>query len=349
MINFQFQNDSISLCERKGFSGTEQEPGVNRAGGPDSVEAKTKFIESQIKTRIVEPAEKEKKQTAHKTIDTTIGSIVIPEQTGEFKFRDIINKNEHKGPQAVYRYTTRPLLKQFFTEHNLPRTHFTEISLNRENQAWVFIVLLILVFSFAWIRVFFNRTVRQLFAALVSLNTSIQMIRDENLLLQRASVMLTVLFNMVGALFLYQVSVKYNWSSDYIGTGFGRFLLLAFIISAVYSGKFIILRATGFIFLSEKPMAAYTFNIFLINNILGILFIPLVVAISFLPGMLPGYVIQLSFAIAGLAFIYRIFRGLAIGISASEFSKFHLLLYLCALELTPLLIIIKAALLIRGG
>ena len=331
-----FSPDSLFL-DRKSFSFEEDTPPLTQKD-TSLTDRKKLFIEGQIKTKIAEqPRQKKRSDTSFSVvkIDSSLGSIVLHEKPGTFRFSDIITRSPLKKTVLP---TGQIAYKHFFTDHALIRKHDSPLALNNEGAVWVFFVLLILVAAFAWIRVFYRRTVGQIFNAVWNMSAANQMVRDENLLLQRASVLLTVLFNLVAAFFLYQISMLYDWSSDYIGSGFGRFLIFAFVVSLVYSFKFILLRISGYVFRSDKQVAGYVFNIFLINNVLGILLLPLIIGITFFPSPYSRILIFVSSGIIALGYLYRLLRGLYIGISFSEFSKFHLLLYLCTLEIAPLLV-----------
>lgn len=335
-----FPSDSLFLQKKSDFLFLETQ---TEKANPDTSKAdqKKKFIENQIKTKIVAQPKKttgEKKQGIVKA-DTALLQTVIPEVTEEFKFRDIILKPEEN--KTTVQVKKQVYYKPFFEPHELSIKNEQSITLNHDNPVWSFFLLLVLVSGFSWIKVFYPKTIRDIFQAAVNISVTNQMLRDENLLLQRASLLLTIMFNLVAAFFLYEISMSFEWSSDYIGSGFGRFLIFAFAVSFVYSFKFIFLRLTAFIFKTDKPVSVYIFNIFLINNILGITLLPLIIGISFLPQPYSKLVIYISLALIILGFFYRILRGLLNSLGHSEFSKFHLLLYLCTLEIAPLLVFIK--------
>jgi hypothetical protein len=88
-------------------------------------------------------------------------------------------------------------------------------------------------------------------------------------------------------------------------------------------------------------MSLYIFNISIINSILGIALFPVAVIMLFTE--IPDFhiLIYSSLLIAGITYIYRLIRGFDIGLSHQNYSPFHLFLYLCALEIAPLLVIIK--------
>ena len=271
--------------------------------------------------------------------DSALLSTQLRDSASTFRFKDVETSwNERKTNDVE---TQLVATKSLFTPHELQVGRLDALSLNRDNPVWIFLILVLMVAAFTWIKVFYARTMRQIMQAVASMGAANQMLREENLLLQRSSVLLTVLFNLVAAFFLYQVSNYLEWSSDYLGTGFGRFLILAFLVSLVYSVKYLILRFTGHLFRTDKPLSIYIFHIFLINNALGMILMPLVIAITFIEPVYAQYCFYTAAAIVGLGFVYRVLRGLWIGLSFGEFSKFYLLLYLCALEIGPLLITIK--------
>ncbi|MGI8893889.1 MAG: DUF4271 domain-containing protein, partial [Bacteroidia bacterium] len=155
------------------------------------------------------------------------------------------------------------------------------------------------------------------------------------------SVLLTITFNLAAALLLYMLSEIYDWSIPYAGSGFSKFIIFALLISFAYTAKFIVLKIAGFLFRIDKAIATYIFNIFIINNVLGILLIMLVIGIAYLPAEATSYLIPAAAMFVCFAYIYRFLRGLVIGFSYNSYSNLYLFLYLCALEIAPLLIIIK--------
>src|SRR5689334_14416546 len=98
-------------------------------------------------------------------------------------------------------------------------------------------------------------------------------------------------------------------------------------VSAVYSFKFLLLKGLGFVFNVEKEMATYIFNIFLINNMLGLVLIPIAVLLSFSITAYPGIFVVVACVLYGLSLNYRVFRGVMIGLSYKDVSLCYLFLY----------------------
>ncbi len=259
-----------------------------------------------------------------------------PEADSIFRFNDIISNTP--ATRTDTGEVQRP--EGLFAGHQLKQINKHPQPTNRENSDWIFFTLLLAYAAFIWVKVFYNKIFEQISQAFFNNRITNQIVRDENILVQKASVLLTIIFNLVASLFIYQVSVIYAWNPDYVGTGFNRFLIFAFAISFVYTIKLAILKIIGHIFQIDKAIAIYIFNVFLINNLLGIVLLPVLTFISF-SHIYNEYGVYLAVVLSGSAFLYRISRGALIGIGYSRFSILYLFLYLCALEIAPLIVLVK--------
>jgi hypothetical protein len=232
---------------------------------------------------------------------------------------------------------------KLFKGHQLHPVHTAPLPVMRKTPDWFTLALVIVVIAFAWIRAFYFKIFRQIVSAFFSNSISNQIVRDENILVQRASVLMSFIFYLTSALFLYQVSIYFNWQYRFIGEGFLRFLVACLIIAFAYSIKMVMLKGLGEVFKLDKPVATYIFNIFLINNILGVLLIPVVISIAYVVTLSSGIMIYTGIVIVIIAFIYRLVRAFSIWMTLQGVSLFYLILYFCTLEIAPLVIIIKLA------
>lgn len=206
---------------------------------------------------------------------------------------------------------------------------------------WFFPIILLILAVFSALRIFYSKYFSQMLMAFVNNNLTNQIVRDENILVQRASVYLSIVFNLIAALFLYLISVYYGWELGGIGMGFSRFLFFAIIVSSIYTLKFLILKISGWLFNLDREMATYIFNTFLINNILGIALLPFVCLMAYNQLLSNSWLIIICCVLAGIGFTYRLFRGVLVGLSTPSFSLLYLFLYLCTLEIAPLMILIR--------
>lgn len=236
-------------------------------------------------------------------------------------------------------------MSSLFNSHSLQFDRFYPQTIEKSTPDWFTVILIFVVIAVTFIKVFYSKILFQLLNAFVNNNTANQIIRDENILVQRASILLSVICYIVLALFVYEVGDYYDYHNSLIGHGFARFLFIAFFISLAYSLKMIALKIFGFIINQDKPVASYIFNLFLINNVLGIVLLPILLILTYLDLKNPEYVLYGAISLVILFFLYRIFKGIYIWTSASRYNLFYLFLYICALEIAPLLIIVKIVML----
>lgn len=229
-----------------------------------------------------------------------------------------------------------------FKAHELQPSVTNPIPLKRAIPDWFTVTLFITIGFFTWLKIKNNKIIQQLFAAFFNNSVTNQIVRDENILVQKASVLLSLVFYFTTALLLYQVSVYFNWQYKIIGKGLVRFIIFVLFIASAYSFKMVFLKMMSAIFRIDKAISTYIFNIFLINNIIGILLIPLVLLAAFFP-VESQFFIWTGIGMLLGSFLYRLFRGIVIWTSLARFSLYYLILYLCALEIAPLLIIFKLA------
>ncbi|MFZ7145483.1 MAG: DUF4271 domain-containing protein [Bacteroidota bacterium] len=249
-----------------------------------------------------------------------------------------------KTDSVIYFSDTVPEVSKYtdiYKGHLLHPKGSEPIARSNVSPVWFFPILLFVLVVFAALRIFYNKYFSQMLVAFVNNNLTNQIVRDENILVQRASVYLSIVFNLVAALFLYLISIYYGWEIGGIGPGFSRFLFFAVIVSAAYTLKFLILKISGWLFNLDREMATYIFNTFLINNILGIILLPFICLIAYNQLVSASWLILIAVILAAMAFGYRMFRGILVGLSMPSFSLLYLFLYLCTLEIAPLLILIR--------
>ena len=146
---------------------------------------------------------------------------VEPQEPAVFRFMDgdtvILQELDYTGQTSV------PLL---FEGHQLRPVNPGPAPLSRRTSDWFTLTLIFVVISFSWIRVFYSKIFKQLISAFFSNSISNQVVRDENILVQRASILMSFVFYLTASLFVYQLSMYYNWDYPFLGEGFLRFLVV---------------------------------------------------------------------------------------------------------------------------
>jgi hypothetical protein len=117
-------------------------------------------------------------------------------------------------------------------------------------------------------------------------------------------------------------------------------------LAVIYTGKFIGLKLTGWLFNVSKAADSYLFIVFIINKVIGIFLLPFLILLAFTGEPVYTISLVLSWCGIGALLLYRFILGFTAIRNEVRFNLFHFFLYLCAFEITPLLLIYKLLLLV---
>jgi len=112
-------------------------------------------------------------------------------------------------------------------------------------------------------------------------------------------------------------------------------------VFAIFIIKHVALQILGSIFPISKEIEQYSFTIIIFGIIIGFFLLPAILLISYAPPNLTTTVIYGTFIAIGMVYLYRILRSLFIGLKYISLHKFHFFVYLCTIEIAPLLVLAK--------
>jgi hypothetical protein len=201
---------------------------------------------------------------------------------------------------------------------------------------WFLGLFLLLIMLFIWIRIFYNKFFATLANALLSFQISAKLFRDKNVLVKRVSVVLDFIYILLISLFIFELVIHLNIA----GQNMSRFnLMLLFLnLTIIYTLlRYVLLWLTGYLFMVQSLVAEYMHNTFIINKGVGIALFPLVIMAHYFPHQLTPIVLTAGGIIFSAAFIFKGIRAYQI-IIRKDVLLFYLILYLCTLEILPLLL-----------
>ncbi|MGE4586799.1 MAG: DUF4271 domain-containing protein [Mangrovibacterium sp.] len=218
------------------------------------------------------------------------------------------------------------------------RLFLPERKLDRNTSDWemgVFIIVLILLGS---VRLFYKHYLSQLFSSTVNAMTASRMFRERSLSLVRASFRLDVIFYLVFSLFVF-----YSLQTFKLLVHPTAWMAYLQILAGIFI--YFLLKRLAYYLLGQFSRTVsetfeFLYNMGNFNRASGILLLPLTLVIAFTPLHHPVWVIAAGGIVILLLYISLIFRGVKILIR-KHFSIFYLILYLCTLEILPLLVICK--------
>lgn len=202
---------------------------------------------------------------------------------------------------------------------------------------WVHAILLSCFTLLVLLRVYDFRRISMLVQGFVRPAAVATLYREESALTSRVSFFLILNFVMVCSLFLWQ-SIATNSSSEVSDSAV---VWIALALLGVYVVKIISTRVLGFIFEVKEAAREYAYNIVLFNKTIGLILFPITLLLTYARQVPATWLIWSGLVLWGLALLYRLVRLSFIGFSVRGVSVFYIILYLCTLEILPVLVIIK--------
>ncbi len=128
---------------------------------------------------------------------------------------------------------------------------------------------------------------------------------------------------------------------NYFTSDITLFFVCVGLVAMIYLIKHTILRIVGLIFPVQKEISYYSFTIIAFNIFLGIALLPINSLISFSNDKVANVCLYIGVIIFLLLYCIRQLRGMFLAANYLTFQKFHFFIYLCTIEIAPILILTK--------
>ncbi|HEY9532980.1 MAG TPA: DUF4271 domain-containing protein [Mucilaginibacter sp.] len=205
---------------------------------------------------------------------------------------------------------------------------------------WVVAMIIGLLLYTAILNIIMNKDIKNVFLSFYSKRAMIQASKDDMRINFWAFVGLFLLFGMTFGLFLYQLA---GYKSIYYSiSGFRLFSTLVLIILLLFACKFLVLKFLGFVFDIRKLVTEYVSVLYLTYFNIAFVFLPVTVCFSLLAAQLIPFLLIIAIILVLAIFTWLYLRSSVSIISNFRFHKFYLIIYLCALEICPILVLVKA-------
>ncbi|MES2565453.1 MAG: DUF4271 domain-containing protein [Bacteroidota bacterium] len=226
-----------------------------------------------------------------------------------------------------------------FVNHSLKPVHTTPIFNPSNPSYWQAILLFVIFSAYALIKVSEPKKIIRIFLSVFSLQEAKQLFREEFKLTKRLSIFLGAAFILVIAFFIHNIN-HYFGLIFHEYTPLKQYLFFVAIVCFSYLIKFLVNNVLSFITSNAELGKEYLFNVVVFAQTIGIILFPFILALQFTtyPSewfLYPALVICLGF------YILRLIRGFIISAAEQNIGILYIFLYLCALEILPLLIVIK--------
>jgi hypothetical protein len=205
---------------------------------------------------------------------------------------------------------------------------------------WIIAVVAGLLLYTGLLNVFLGNDLRNVLKSFYNKNALSPIDKESGLINSWAFLGLFLLFCLTFGLVLFQLSQYYNLAFGI--DGFQLFLTLSAAISFLLALKFIILKLLGFVFQIGQVISEYIAVLNLTYFNMAFVFLGVTICFCLLANRFIPILLICAIGLAGIIFVWQYLRNSLNIISDFRFQKFYLFVYLCALEICPVLILMKA-------
>ncbi|MBC8045728.1 MAG: DUF4271 domain-containing protein [Fimbriimonadaceae bacterium] len=260
-----------------------------------------------------------------------------------------INNTEDKNDTNIQGQKMAPsFYDTLFSIHKTEPAADHILQYHKKNTSYTLpVILFLLLLYFTILRYRYAKQIRENITVLLNMNLGQQIYRDREFSFNIFSILLYFNTILIIGMYCYLLSgyfhIKLPFHSIFLNV-----LLCSAIFPAAYFIKTIIYILLKLIFEFDIAVQFFRFNTLIIYQLLAVALLPCVILIATVqePGL--HWVVAVSISLAALALILRFIKGITVGITFTRFHILYFLLYICALEIAPLLIVYKAFTLISA-
>ena len=200
------------------------------------------------------------------------------------------------------------------------------------NQDIFFVLILISFLLIAILKGMYWKHAKLLFMGVFARRYSNQFLREENVFTERVNILTSLIMLINLTLICAKLLMKDDINS----------ILIVFTsIGSYFLGRLLIVRLLGSLFHINEVSKLAVFFSFLFDKTLGFIISPLVLCVYFFAFDISHIFIMIFLFISLILLFLKIAWLWWIGTNSFGLSKFYIFLYLCLLEISPILLFVK--------
>jgi len=271
------------------------------------------------------------------TVNAFVGPVIVP----YIQF----------APQPIFLVDTQAVLKQLNFETINYDSLFSIASNNNVIQQpsskhvtardFILPVLLLAMLAYVtWLRYVFAKELGENITVLLNSNLGQQIYRDREFSANIFKLLTFVNFAFSAGVFMFLLARFSGVPMPFENVALNIAIAVAGV-AVSYLFKGLLYRVIGLSFKLTNALQFYRFNSLVIYHLLGIGMLPLIILGAFAEDPVNDWAIKATLILLSLAMLIRIVKGFAALRLAGRFHLMYFLLYICALEIAPILIAIK--------
>jgi hypothetical protein len=203
---------------------------------------------------------------------------------------------------------------------------------------WMLIPLVAVVLTLGILKRTYFQQLSVFFRSTVFFFVSSKITRESSVLWNRIFFSLDLIYFISVPLLLAYIAPYFNFttSSNYGILSLALFILLGVIVFRIF--RFASTKLIGYVSDHSEVFDTLYTNQLLYTRALGVVIVPFLIILGYSTESVRIYALYFLATISVIVLLFRVFRTLQVFINKG-FSLFYLILYLCALEIIPILII----------
>jgi hypothetical protein len=215
-----------------------------------------------------------------------------------------------------------------------------ELPRTGSNPTGIFLLSVLLLFAFSMVRLVFPRYYINLFQVFSGIASSKRHLKEQLESDNRASLWFYLIFYASAGYLLYHFVSMMN-IRILPDNPIKAYVLCTMLMTLLIGLKTTLIRLIGWVFNGKTLVHQYLLSIRLIIEILGLILFPLCILIMLSSGNFRVGVLVVAFIVCMVMLIYFYIRNLHLLRNLLHTNVLHFLMYLCAFEVLPVLILIK--------
>lgn len=207
------------------------------------------------------------------------------------------------------------------------------------SEDWIYAVVLVILSALAYIRYSYPQRLVRLATAVLRVRVLFQLMREEMVMTHHTALTLFVIFSGSTGTLLYLAAQRFSLPTPE-GLGWWMFPIATGAVAAIYLWKIVLVKIIQLLFGGNGGLTAYINYTFVINALLGVIWLPFIVIASVTLPQTAAIFLIIAAGLFVIAWLTRIVQGILFAKHQGVFSV-YIILYLCALEILPLAVIAK--------
>lgn len=203
--------------------------------------------------------------------------------------------------------------------------------------AWLLLCTLMLFLFIALVKMFFPMDFLLVIRAFYNERILLQVSKEDNMVTSWPYIFLYIIFSFSLGLFLTAIQAI----GGYDQISFQSFIQVSLMIATLFILKILVVRFISYVFELDKMVKEYIAVLYLLYFNTTLIVLPFLLAVTLMSVESYKILIILFSVIVSILFVYRFSKTAFHLFSSGRFSIFYLILYLCSLEIAPILILVK--------